>query len=96
MFSEKKYVHIFVLCFLTTILFFSHLGAKDVSMKAPSDQQKAERAEEKAPLKKQPQISMDATLHDVGEIYEGERIVHSFTIKNTGTTQLNIKRVKAG
>jgi len=96
MFSEKKYVFIFVLCFLTTILCFSHLSAKEVSMKTLSDQQKAESTEEKAPLKKQPQITIDATRHDAGEIYEGESIVHSFTVKNTGTTELNIKRVKAG
>ena len=96
MFSEKKYVFIFVLCFLTTILFFSHLSAKEVSMKTVSDQQKAVDAQEKVPAEKQPQITIDATRHDVGEIYDDESIVHSFTVKNTGTAELNIKRVKAG
>ncbi len=43
-----------------------------------------------------PHIAIDAAEYDAGEIYEGETIVHSFTVKNTGTAELTIKDVKAG
>jgi hypothetical protein len=32
----------------------------------------------------------------MGEVYEGNTIVHAFAIKNTGTAELNINKVKAG
>ena len=44
----------------------------------------------------QPQLVIDSANHDVGEVWEGEDIIHSFTVKNTGTAQLAIKNVKAG
>lgn len=46
--------------------------------------------------KKQPQITIDAPNYDFGKIYEGEKISHNFTIKNTGTAELTIKDVKPG
>jgi hypothetical protein len=44
----------------------------------------------------QPHLVIDSANHDVGEVWEGEDIIHSFTVKNTGTAQLAIKKVKAG
>ena len=44
----------------------------------------------------QPHISIDSASHNIGEIWEGEDIIHSFIVKNTGTAQLDIKNVKAG
>ena len=44
----------------------------------------------------QPQLVIDSSSHDVGDVWEGEEILHSFIIKNTGTAQLDIKNVKAG
>ena len=44
----------------------------------------------------QPQLSIESTSHNVGEIWEGEDIIHSFIVKNTGAAQLDIKNVKAG
>jgi hypothetical protein len=44
----------------------------------------------------QPRISIGSASHNIGEIWEGEDIIHSFIVKNTGTAQLDIKNVKAG
>ncbi len=96
MFAEKKYVFIFALCFLTTLLSYSHPGAQEVSKKRLSDQRKAGSTQEKAPSEKQPKITIDTTLYDAGKVDEGDRITHTFTVKNTGTAELTIKDVKPG
>ena len=44
----------------------------------------------------QPHLSIDPSSYNVGEIWEGNDIIHSFTVKNTGTAKLVIKNVKAG
>jgi len=44
----------------------------------------------------QPKLVIDSSSHDVGDVWEGEEILHPFIIKNTGTAQLDIKNVKAG
>ena len=44
----------------------------------------------------QPRISIVSASHNIGEVWEGEDIIHSFIVKNTGTAQLDIKNVKAG
>ena len=44
----------------------------------------------------QPHLSIDPSSHNVGEIWEGDDIIHSFIVKNTGKAQLDIKNVKAG
>ena len=54
---------------------------------ASAEQKKVESQKENAPLKDQPQISFDTTRYDVGEVREGERISHTFIVKNTGTAQ---------
>ena len=53
-------------------------------------------AEEKASAQAQPQISFDATSYDAGEVWEGEKISHTFIVKNTGAAQLDITKVKPG
>ena len=57
-----------------------------------------EKAETPAAAGKQdqPHISLNATQFDAGEVDEGAVIVHSFTVKNTGTAPLSIEKVKAG
>ena len=67
-----------------------------VPVKKTSEQQQAERKKEQVSTKNQAQISLDSTHYDAGEIWEGKEVVHTFTIKNTGTAQLNIKKVDAG
>lgn len=49
-----------------------------------------------APGGDQPHLSIDVTDYNVGEVWEGEDIVHTFTVKNTGKAQLDITNVKAG
>ena len=86
----KKYFFILILCFIITSLSFHHLWAEGKLKNTPSDQQ------EQVYTDKQPKISLDPAQYDVGEIYEGEEAVHTFTVKNTGTAQLNISKVRAG
>ena len=61
-----------------------------------SELQKVESKQEQAPTENQPQISLDSNHYDLGEVWEGDEIAHTFTVKNTGTAQLNIKNVGAG
>ena len=44
----------------------------------------------------QPSLSIESPSHNVGEVWEGEDIIHPFIVKNTGKAQLDIKNVKAG
>ena len=44
----------------------------------------------------QPSLTIDSPSHNIGEVWEGEDIVHPFIVKNSGTAQLDIKNVKAG
>ena len=92
----KKHFFILVLCFIITSLSFHHLWAEDELKKSASDQQKGGNQQEQVYTEKQPKISLDSAQYDVGEIYEGDIAVHTFTVKNTGTAQLNISKVKAG
>ena len=84
MFANKKCVCILLPCFLITLFSFSHLWAQEGSKKTVS-------------AKNQAQISVESPHYDAGEIWEGKKeIVHTFTIKNTGTAPLTIKKVEAG
>ena len=67
-----------------------------VPKKKASEPQKAESKKEHVSSENQPQISLDSIHYDVGEAWEGDDIFHTFTVKNTGTAQLNIKDVRAG
>jgi hypothetical protein len=44
----------------------------------------------------QPRLTIDAPDYDAGELWEGEDIIHTFTIKNTGKALLDITNVKPG
>ena len=95
MLTEKKYVFILSLCFLTAGLFSSYPGVQEATA-TPSDQQEPASTPNNTSPEKVPHIAIDATDYDAGEIYEGATIVHAFTVKNTGTAELAIKDVKAG
>ena len=64
--------------------------------KAPEQQKSQSTQEKQVSTKNQAQISLDFTHYDAGEVWEGDEVFHTFTIKNTGTAQLNIKKVGAG
>ena len=92
---KKHFCFITAVCFLALSSSFCYLWAKE-TLKSTPDTQKAEVTQEKAPKQDQPQISLNSTKYDVGEVYEGDVITHDFTFKNTGKAQLNIEKVKAG
>jgi len=97
MFTIKKHFHIItIFCFLAASASFHYLWAKETPKNTTPDKQKAEEKQEKASKQDQPQISLNSTKYDAGEVYEGDVIRHDFTVKNTGTAQLNIEKVKAG
>ena len=62
----------------------------------PVKQESVEKQSGQSAAGDQPHIFIDSASHDIGEIWEGEEIIHSFIVKNTGTAQLDIKNVKAG
>ena len=89
MYNPKKYIYlIFLLCFLT-ISFSFHLWADEGS-------RKSENSQNLATSQNQPRIYFDAINFDAGEVLEGKNVVHDFIVKNTGTAELNISKVKAG
>ena len=97
MYIVKRYLCLTtILCLLNVLLSFHYLWAQETSKKIQSDQQKAADLQEKVSAEKQPQITIDSALYDAGKVNEGKKIIHAFTIKNTGTAQLIIKDVKAG
>ncbi len=59
--------------------------------KAQKDTQKEQTASGS-----QPHLEILSPAYDAGEVWEGHDIIHSFTIKNTGTAELTIKNVKSG
>ena len=69
---------------------------KTVPKKGTSEQQKSESTREQVSTENQPQLSLDTDHYDGGEVWEGDEILHNFTVSNTGTVQLNIKNVKPG
>ncbi len=90
MFQVKKYFCFIVsFCFLTASLFL-YAWAEAGSGEKASERQKT------GSQQKQPRISFDSTLYDVGEVWEGDDVVHTFTVKNTGTAQLAISKVRTG
>lgn len=48
-----------------------------------------------APKKYLPKMEFDESVHDFGEIVEGDIIKHNFTFTNTGKTNLSIKKATA-
>ena len=85
MYSPKKYFYLIVVfCFLIVPLSFQVWAEK-----------KGEE-EAQAPLQNQPQITFEATSYNAGEVWEGDVVTHDFAVKNTGTSELTISRVKPG
>lgn len=43
-----------------------------------------------------PEILIEEMRHDLGEVYEQEKYTHKFKVKNVGTADLMIEKVKPG
>jgi len=85
MYSPKKCFYLIVVfCFLIVPL----------SSLVWSEEKGDEEAQ--APLPKQPHMSFDSTNYDAGEVWEGDIVSHTFAVKNTGTSELTIYKVKPG
>jgi hypothetical protein len=94
--NAKKYLCVIaLLCALTISLSF-RLWAECEVEKPVSNQQHDKSMQEQMPTQNQPKISFDYFNYDAGEVYEGENVIHTFTVKNTGTAQLEIERVNTG
>ena len=63
---------------------------------AEEGSKKADGQQEQASEQNQPRISFDSTSYDAGEVWEGEEVFHTFTVKTTGTVQLDISKVRTG
>ena len=99
MFDTRIYFCLVVtFCFLVASwYFYSWAGTGEGAKKVISlDQQKAESQQKETPAQTYPKISFDATNYDAGEVWEGEKVSHTFIVRNKGTAQLNIAKVKAG
>jgi hypothetical protein len=93
---KNRFHLIIVFCFLAASFSFHSLWAEETSKETTSDVKEIKGKHEKASAQNYPQISFDSTQYDAGEVYEGDVIVHGFVVKNTGTAQLNIEKVKPG
>jgi len=61
-----------------------------------SEKQEVKNQQEQVPAQGHPKISFDSSRYDAGEVWEGDQVIHTFIVKNTGTAQLDITKVKPG
>ena len=87
---------IVILSFLVTLFPSHYLWAEEGIEKGTSDREKTESAQKQSSTQDQPRILFDSTRYDAGEVWEGDVVSHAFTVKNTGTAELTIKKVKPG
>ena len=93
---KTKYFGLLIIAFFLGIsLSFSPLRAKEGMIKATVKKKPVENPQVQS-SEEQPTISFDTTTYDAGEVWEGDTVSHSFSVKNTGTAVLNIKNVKPG
>ena len=85
-----------IVCFLATSLSFRPVSAEEGMIKATVKKKEAETTQEQSSEADQPTISFDNITYDAGDVWEGDTVSHTFTVKNTGTAVLNIKNVKPG
>ena len=96
MFVTRKCLYlVFMLCFLISSFSF-HLLAEEATKKAAPNRKQDKSQQEQVSAQGHPKISFDSTSYDAGEVWEGDKVSHTFNVKNTGTSQLDIEKVKAG
>ena len=93
---KKCFQLMIIFCFLSVTSSFNYLSAEDTSKESIADVQQMKETQENAPVQNYPQIKMDSTRYDAGDVDEGDVFSHDFIVKNTGTAQLDISKVKAG
>ena len=77
-------------------------GGKEVA--APEVQPNAEAmtasqdqtVEKSVPEGPHPRIQFEELVHDWGEVYQDEKIIHVFKFKNVGDVDLTVDKVKSG
>ena len=84
------------ICFYLVIMICFLVAPLSFQAWAEEGSKKVDGQQEQASAQNQPRISFDANKFNAGEVWEGEQVVHDFTVKNTGTAELNISKVKAG
>jgi len=86
--ARNYFYPVIMICFFMASLSFQ-VWAGEGSKKADGQQEQSSE-------QNQPRISFDSTSYDAGEVWEGEEVSHTFTVKNTGTAQLDISKVRTG
>lgn len=86
--ARNYFYLVMMICFLMASLPFQ-VWAEEGSKKVDGHQ-------EQDSAQNQPRISFDSTSYDAGEVWEGDEVSHTFTVKNTGTAQLDISKVRTG
>jgi hypothetical protein len=95
---KKRSCCLLIVAFVVThFLLLPQVSAQEPTIKATVQPQQAETTQGKTPAGgKQPAISFDATSFDAGTVWEGEIVIHSFVVKNTGNAELTLSNVKPG
>ena len=94
--TRKNFYLIFIICFLAASWSFCCLLSEEGAAEAVPDLQQDKDQQEQSPVQHQPRMHLESAKYDAGEVREGEKIIHSFTVKNTGTAELTISKVKTG
>jgi hypothetical protein len=68
----------------------------DQSERTAVQQNREESRREQVPAAGKPEIFVAQPNHDIGEVWEGDTIVHTFTVENRGTAPLEITKVSPG
>ena len=97
MLSFKKHLSVVITCFLLTLLLSAaYVRTQEILEHITPEPQKVESIQKEVTGNNQPHLVIPDSVYNAGEVYESDEIVHLFTVKNTGTSELVIKDVKAG
>ncbi|MCK5322566.1 MAG: hypothetical protein KAJ45_00425 [Desulfobulbaceae bacterium] len=86
---KKSLLTLFPLIFC----FFLVCGVNNVAQATGGDDQQIGFSDEAGPF---PRLEVDSLHQDYGEVIRGEKIVHSFILRNQGEGDLIIKKAKPG
>ncbi len=75
------------------VLLLAGVGSAGSGKNAGKDEKTSSEVQTSTP---QPRIQIDQAVVDLGEIREGEPLVHDFVVKNVGDAPLHIRDVRPG